>query len=271
MAESRHSIGWVVKELTAEFPDLSISKIRYLEAEGLVKPERAPSGYRKYSQSDVQRLHYILSMQKSHYLPLKVIREHLDQMDRGLAPPAVDTPAPTVPGASLASTEADPSSPRTPAGLGSEAQGGADAVSSAGVPRGRMDDAGHQRGPVRNRRRRPVRLSRAELIDKSGVSESVLAELERLTVIVPRRGTHYYDQDAFAVAVAAKQLAGYGVDPRHLRQIKIAADKEVSLIHRATAAHGRTGASRQAVEDLTRLINVTHLAMVRSGIQRELG
>ncbi|MPM36690.1 putative HTH-type transcriptional regulator [bioreactor metagenome] len=116
-----------------------------------------------------------------------------------------------------------------------------------------------------------MRLSRAELIEKSGLAEPVLAELERLLVITPRRGTHYYDQDAFAVAIAAKQLASFGIDPRHLRQIKIAADKEVGLINQATAAHSRRGSSRQTIEELTRLINVTHLAMVRSGVQRELG
>ncbi|QGF24725.1 MerR family transcriptional regulator [Raineyella fluvialis] len=250
MAEARHSIGWVVKELTPEFPDLSISKIRYLETEGLLSPERAPSGYRKYTEGDVKRLHYILTMQRTHYLPLKIIREHLDQIDRGLTPPRIDTPSPAVP---------DP--PPEPV---------------AGPPRRvRPVDpppAGDPpRSPQEERRRRPVRLSRAELIEKSGLAEPILAELERLLVITPRRGTHYYDQDAFAVAVAAKQLASYGIDPRHLRQIKIAADKEVGLINQATAAHTRRGSSRQTIEELTRLINVTHLAMVRSGVQRELG
>ncbi|SDB83825.1 MerR family regulatory protein [Raineyella antarctica] len=259
MAEARHSIGWVVKELTPEFPDLSISKIRYLETEGLLSPERAPSGYRKYSVGDVRRLHYILTMQRTHYLPLKVIREHLDQIDRGLTPPKIDTPSPGVPAP----------------------QGTAPAVRSAQVPDDPPPaDPVHHHGntngnPGANgndqRRHRPVRLSRVELIEKSGISEPILAELERLLVVTPRRGTHYYDQDAFAVAVAAKQLASYGIDPRHLRQIKIAADKEVGLINQATAAHTRRGSSRQTIEELTRLINVTHLAMVRSGVQRELG
>ncbi|MEA5155762.1 MerR family transcriptional regulator [Raineyella sp.] len=249
MTEARHSIGWVVKELTPEFPDLSISKIRYLETEGLLSPERAPSGYRKYSAGDVKRLHYILNMQRTHYLPLKVIREHLDQIDRGLTPPRIDTPSPAVP---------DP--PPEP-----EA-----APSRRPAPGDRHVDDPPRTGQE-PRKRRPVRLSRAELIEKSGLAEPVLAELERLLVITPRRGTHYYDQDAFAVAIAAKQLASFGIDPRHLRQIKIAADKEVGLINQATAAHSRRGSSRQTIEELTRLINVTHLAMVRSGVQRELG
>lgn len=253
MVEARHSIGWVVKELTPEFPDLSISKIRYLEAEGLLSPERAPSGYRKYSVGDVKRLRYILTMQKAHYLPLKVIREHLDQIDRGLTPPSIDTPSPGVPDAHRAA-------PAPPAPTGPV----------AGDPRP-SDPAPRSGATSEQRKHRPVRLSRVELIEKSGISEPILAELERLLVVTPRRGTHYYDQDAFAVAVAAKQLASFGIDPRHLRQIKIAADKEVGLINQATAAHTRSGSSRQTIEELTRLINVTHLAMVRSGVQRELG
>lgn len=263
MTEARHSIGWVVKELTPEFPDLSISKIRYLETEGLLSPERAPSGYRKYSEGDVKRLHYILTMQRTHYLPLKVIREHLDQIDRGLTPPRIDTPSPGVPDPPpepVAAPSRRPANGVDPRGAG-DSRGGVD-------PRGGGDPPARQQEP---RKRRPVRLSRAELIEKSGLAEPVLAELERLLVITPRRGTHYYDQDAFAVAVAAKQLASFGIDPRHLRQIKIAADKEVGLINQATAAHTRRGSSRQTIEELTRLINVTHLAMVRSGVQRELG
>lgn len=256
MAEARHSIGWVVKELTPEFPDLSISKIRYLEAEGLLSPERAPSGYRKYSVGDVKRLRYILTMQRTHYLPLKVIREHLDQIDRGLTPPTIDTPSPGVPATAPPTAAPDVATSRPMAMVAQDP---------------RPLDPGPRGSGSDQRRQRPVRLSRVELIEKSGISEPILAELERLLVVTPRRGTHYYDQDAFAVAVAAKQLASFGIDPRHLRQIKIAADKEVGLINQATAAHARRGTSRQTIEELTRLINLTHLAMVRSGVQRELG
>ena len=88
------SIGQVLTILKAEFPDITISKIRFLEGEGLLAPERAPSGYRRYAQADIERLRYILTMQRDHYLPLKVIKDHLDMMDRGEDPPAVETPGP---------------------------------------------------------------------------------------------------------------------------------------------------------------------------------
>jgi DNA-binding transcriptional MerR regulator len=86
-ARAHMTIGEVLGLLSAEFPDVTVSKIRFLEAEGLIEPERSPSGYRKFQSSDVERLRFILAAQRDHYLPLRVIKEHLDAVDRGLDPP----------------------------------------------------------------------------------------------------------------------------------------------------------------------------------------
>ena len=83
------SIGEVLAELRPEFPDVTISKIRFLEDQGLVEPERTASGYRKFDHPDLERLRYVLSVQRDHYLPLRVIRDHLAAMDRGLEPPVL--------------------------------------------------------------------------------------------------------------------------------------------------------------------------------------
>src|SRR3954464_2955180 len=91
------SIGEVLASLRSEFPDVTISKIRFLEAEGLVEPERTASGYRKFSRDDVSRLRYVLSAQRDHYLPLRVIKQHLEAIDRGLEPPAIAGGGPQVP------------------------------------------------------------------------------------------------------------------------------------------------------------------------------
>ena len=91
------SIGEVLAALRPEFPEVTISKIRFLETEGLVEPTRTPSGYRKFRSADVQRLRYVLTMQRDRYLPLKVIREHLDAIDRGLEPPDAGDAGPRVP------------------------------------------------------------------------------------------------------------------------------------------------------------------------------
>ncbi len=87
MSSNLMGIGQTVSALRAEFPDVSVSKIRFLESEGLVVPLRTPSGYRKFTPAHVDRIRYVLTMQRDHYLPLRVIAEHLDALDRGLTPP----------------------------------------------------------------------------------------------------------------------------------------------------------------------------------------
>lgn len=84
-ARSHLSIGEVLSLLRTEFPDVTISKIRFLESQGLLDPERTPSGYRKFYNADIKRLRWILYQQKEHYLPLKVIKERLDDAGRGLS------------------------------------------------------------------------------------------------------------------------------------------------------------------------------------------
>ena len=107
----RMSIGEVLRRLREEFPDVSISKIRFLEAEGLVEPERTASGYRKFSNTDLERLRYVLGAQRDRYLPLRVIREHLDAMSRGLEPPTSAGEAPRAPVPTLVGPDAEATAP----------------------------------------------------------------------------------------------------------------------------------------------------------------
>lgn len=80
------TIGEVVESLSGSYSDLTISKVRYLEDERLITPERTPGGYRKYRPADVQRLELVLRLQKEHFMPLAVIREKLDDLDKGKVP-----------------------------------------------------------------------------------------------------------------------------------------------------------------------------------------
>ncbi|HEY5821104.1 MAG TPA: MerR family transcriptional regulator [Propionibacteriaceae bacterium] len=230
------SIGQVLSTLKAEFPDISISKIRFLEAEGLIAPERAPSGYRRYADTDLDRLRYVLSVQREHYLPLKVIKEHLDLMDRGVTPPAVATLR-----AGQAASEGAPS----------EAQ-----------PTGTVP-------VVPPAPKQPLRLSRQDLLDASGLTESALVELERTQIVLPKRGSTHYGRDALTLAIAARRMAEYGIDGRHLRAFKMSADREVGLVEQAIAPHvRRAGGNRDVSGEVTQLVISFHAALVRTAMDR---
>ncbi len=226
MAQPLRSIGQVLAVLKPDFPDISISKIRFLESEGLISPERAPSGYRKYAVADIERLRYVLTAQKNHYLPLKVIREHLELIDQGHEPPTLETPTPQAP--------AEP-------------------------------PAGEKRRP----QKRPLRLSRRELLDASGLPEPTLVELERQMVIRPRRGTSFYGRDALTLAVVARKLSLYGMDARHLRAIKYSAEREVGLIEAAVAPYARRqAASRETTVEIMQLVMHAHAALMQSALDK---
>ncbi len=107
-----YTIGAVVKLLGEEFPDVTVSKIRFLEAEGLVDPIRTPSGYRKFSDRDVDRLRYVLRTQRDRFLPLRVIAEHLDALDRGLEAPTASDSRPRIPTVSQSAALTTPAQTR---------------------------------------------------------------------------------------------------------------------------------------------------------------
>ncbi|WGX94319.1 MerR family transcriptional regulator [Nocardioides sp. L-11A] len=232
--EPRLNIGQVLDRLRVDFEDISIPKIRFLEAEGLVKPERTPSGYRKFSEADIERLRYILRMQRDHYLPLKVIGEHLDAIDRGLAPPEPEPVVPTVPTVAL----------------------GAD-----GLP-----------APESFRRTDRLRLSRKELVKVAEIDEDLLGQLESFALITPS-ATGHYDTDALVIAQTARELADYGIEPRHLRAFRTAADREVGLIQQVvTPRKGRDAAAsaraEEAVSEIAALSVRLHATLVKAGLRR---
>lgn len=230
------NIGQVLDLLRPDFPGVTIPKIRFLEDKGLIKPERTPAGYRKFSHADVDRLRYVLRMQRDHYLPLRVIGEHLDAMDRGLEPPPIEPVVPTVPAVALAAD---------------------------GLP-----------GPEAFARRSDLRISRRELLKIAEITEELLTELEQYALVVPYPGTGHYDTDALVVAQTARELADYGFEPRHLRAFKTAADREVGLVRQVVAPleKGRDTAARaRAEETVTEIAALSvrlHATLVRSGLGR---
>lgn len=217
------SIGEVLQLLQAEFADVTISKIRFLEAEGLVTPARTASGYRKFSAADIERLRYVLTAQRDQYLPLKVIKDHLGAMDRGLRPPA--------PGGRPAAPEKLPQ----PAGLPD-----AEDFSTYGTE---------------------LKLTRDELREAAGITPELLEQLESHNLVVAR-GNHY-DGDAILIAKAAAEFAQYGIEPRHLRPFRAAADREVGLIEQVVQPR-----RDDKTLELAALAVRLHAALVRSRLTR---
>lgn len=233
------SIGQVLASLKGDFPDISISKIRFLESEGLIAPQRAPSGYRRYSGHDLERLRYVLSVQRDHYLPLKVIKEHLALIDSGQPAPAV-------------------------ASLARAGQAGEQADQGESRPQPQP-----QPQPAANAPRPQVRMTRADLLEASGLSDAALTELERTQIVQPRRGTVHYGRDALTIAIAARRMAEYGIDGRHLRAFKMSADREVGLVEQAIAPHvRRAGGNRDVQGEVTQLVISFHAALVRTAMER---
>ncbi|MGN6598050.1 MAG: transcriptional regulator FtsR [Actinomycetes bacterium] len=264
------SIGEVLAALRSDFPDVTISKIRFLEAEGLIEPQRAPSGYRKFSRQHVERLRFVLTAQRDSYLPLRVIKEHLDEVDRAIA--AGQTP-PELPGVPLRSARLVPDSPNA-AGDGDAPSPGHGHGHGHGVggPSGRTSGAAGA-GAADQATRPDERLSRRELIERSGLTEDALVELEDYGLLQPRRGSTPYDGDALTIATVARELAALGFQPRHLRGFKAAADREVGLVEQLIAPLLASGSpesrarAQETVREIGALSGRLHAALVRSALR----
>jgi DNA-binding transcriptional MerR regulator len=230
------SIGAVLALLRPDFPDVSISKIRFLEDQGLVEPDRTPAGYRKFAPMDVERLRYVLGVQRDHYLPLRVIRDHLDALDRGLEAPV---------------TRGGPGSPR-------------------------LVEADERHDPAQQGERQVgtgQRLSRAQLLAAADVDDAVLRDLESHGLIGMRPGG-FYDADAVLVARTAGELAAFGIEPRHLRAFRSAADREAGLVEQVVSPlrRQRGPAAAARAEEVTREVSQLcvrlHATLVKAALER---
>jgi DNA-binding transcriptional MerR regulator len=201
------TIGEVLTQLQEDFPELTISKIRYYERQGLLTPARSASGYRKFSAADVRRLHYVLTAARDEYLPLKVIRERLAEAD---GTGSLPEPSPA----------AEPFPSDRPAdGPASIANGdlGQAAATAVGPGLFRFETSDQH-------------LTRRELLSESGLDEEQLSELEAYGLIASRGPGSTYEVEALTVARIVAELSSYGFQARHLRPVKAAVDREVGLL-----------------------------------------
>ncbi|MBX3099621.1 MAG: MerR family transcriptional regulator [Salinibacterium sp.] len=207
------SIGQVLAKLNPEFPDLTPSKLRFLEERQLVDPARTESGYRKFSSADMDRLRFVLTMQRDHYLPLKVIRGYLAEMDAGRTP--------ELPG------------------------GGVAAPSMLSAER---------------------RYTRDELIREAGANAMLLGDAISASLIVP---ADLFGDDVLAVLRSLVELQRSGIEPRHLRGFRAAAERELGLIENALmpVARRKDASSRARAAEMAREI-AGQLEIVRSSLIR---
>lgn len=229
---ARLGIGKVLEELHGEFPSLSISKIRYLESEGLIQPERTASGYRKFTFDDIERLRFILRQQQNFW-PLSNIRQLLDDMDRGLVPDTAMTTTSRVPYLRLA----------------------ADGLPSVATFR---------------EGRSQLRLSREELLESSGLDADVLDAVEEFGLIKRRSTQAYYDGDDLQVAAVVADFAELGLEPRHLRHFGTQADREANLVDQVVSPRSRSldqEAAARAAAALAALSVRLHTVLLRNRLR----
>jgi DNA-binding transcriptional MerR regulator len=256
-------IGEVLAKLRGEFPDISVSKIRFLESAGLIAPARAPSGYRKFGVDDVERLRYILTVQRDQYLPLRVIKERLPGPAEPLpAPPVPAAPATTSPASAVPPSTVPPST--VPPTTVAPTTGPPSAVSATTVaPTTGAPTTGRPAGPVFTGGQaaqdapRPG-LTRRELLEAAGITDDQLAELEDFGLV--RRDGRQYGPDALEITRTVLALAAYGVQARHLRGVRVAAERETTLIEQVVAptlrqrsplARASAGAVAREIADLS--------------------
>ncbi|MFM6982150.1 MAG: MerR family transcriptional regulator [Microbacteriaceae bacterium] len=196
---SNLSIGQVLAKLSIEFPELSSSKIRFLEDQGLVLPERSAGGYRTYTLPLVERIRVVLSLQRDHFLPLRVIREILADMDAGKAP--------ALPGGQSISVESILS----------------------------ID----------------VRYTRAELLEKTGASASLLSDAISVKLLAP---AELFTEEAVKTMSALVNLYKAGIEPRHLQQLRVQAEKDAAIVHSAVLPYVKSASrvGRQKAVDVAR-------------------
>lgn len=231
------SIGSVLDRLRPDFPDVTISKIRFLEAEGLISPERTPSGYRRFSIADCERLRYVLTAQRDQYLPLKVIKEQLEAIDSGVARVESAEPSPRKPRAlSVAPGEVSPDDFLTD---------------------------------------REVRVSKADLMARAGIDDAFMTDLVRAGLVTPGQAG-FYDEGSVVLARTAHAMSQFGLEVRHLRAFKLAADREAGLVAQIAGpvAKGRDAGARDRAEEMIRelaaLSLTLHTCLVKAAVRGAL-
>jgi len=264
---SHRSIGEVLGLLKQDHPDITISKIRFLESQGLISPERTPSGYRKFYDTDIERLRWILEQQRDHFLPLKVIKRRLDSgnpVSVGETSPTASR-EPTLFAQKLESTDGESADARDQ-GSGSPPDHGSPGDAAESEP-------SRSRAPLATSSG-SVSLTARELADAVGVDTMFIDEIHRMGLLEPIivDGADVYDHEALLVAKACATFKRLGFDQRHLRMFKVAAERQAGVFEQLFGARARHSveSATQARAELDELVALGE-AIQRSIMYRNLG
>jgi DNA-binding transcriptional MerR regulator len=277
------TIGEVLALLQPEFDDITISKIRYLEGQGLIDPERTPSGYRKFRDSDVERLRWILRQQRDNFLPLRVIKQRLisgdlddpaDSVQLELPTEPMEAPAPL---RSVAALAESPTSGRVTATITEPGRRRHPTGRRGATPAN--DEGGRLEPDAVDPLDADVALSIDDLCSRSGLDRRSISELESYGLLEAEQVGEraIYNADALAVARLAAGFFRRGIDARHLRMYRVSAEREAALFEQLIAPllrQRRAEARDEAVEILEELAELSddlRAVMVRVSLRRSLG
>ena len=253
------SIGEVLGLLLEEFPDVTISKIRFLESQGLISPERTASGYRKFYDHDVELLRVILTEQRSNYLPLRVIK---DRLETGEIDPTGENLRPNGDGSDVVESEHDGDGVAADVPTTSVAAHPAARAAAVESAESRADPAPAVTSGAAPTQLMPgVLLDRSELCAMVGMTDGELDQLESFGVVVAREGSApaLYGEDAVAISKPACEFLRAGVDARHLRTWRTAAEREASLYEQLVTPRFRQRNPESRAEALDQLRQLDEL------------
>lgn len=273
MAERGYkSIGEVLGLLLEEFPNVTISKIRFLESQGLIEPERTASGYRKFTDAEIDRLRYILREQETNYLPLRVIRDRLDES--GAIPRDPTSPVGTLPRSLRDHSVGDAS--REIARITSESADESGEIES--VDPEVLKESEKQHPAARRQAPRPATpaprqtapkpsssavgpVSRQDLVETTGLADGDIDLLEEFGLLSSRQvgNDTFYDGSAREICAIARSFLDLGIEIRHLKAWRLAADKEAALFEQRLMPFLRQRnpeARQQSVEMLESMVTL---------------
>ncbi len=244
--------------LVEEFPDVTISKIRFLESQGLIAPERTAAGYRKFTDAEIERLRFVLREQRENFLPLRVIRDRLENDDSESVLRPDDTSDPSMPRGLRVPSRSHPAARAADIDTtGSFVRPAARATAAA------MHEPVSTTNPVARR------LTRDDVQAQLGIDASLMAAIEASGIVktMTMGDLVLYHPRDLDVLRAAVELINLGIEARHLKGWRLAAERELDVFEQILSPKVRRAAKNAVAQPLIDML-VDVGGRLRTGILR---